>query len=81
MTAMDQSQLEFIYDPLVYEQAIPFESLAALRAQGPVVWVEEHQLPQWPGGKGFWFVTRHAEVQQALKSAKIFSSQVGGTQL
>ena len=81
MTAMDQSQLEFIYDPLVYEQAIPFESLAALRAQGPVVWVEEHQLPQWPGGKGFWFVTRHAEVQQALKSARIFSSQVGGTQL
>ncbi|MFO7549860.1 MAG: cytochrome P450 [Haliea sp.] len=81
MTAMEQSQLEFIYDPLVYEQAIPFESLAALRAQGPVVWVEEHQLPQWPGGKGFWFVTRHAEVQQALKSAKIFSSQVGGTQL
>tara|TARA_R110002110_G_scaffold157570_1_gene354504 strand:+ start:54369 stop:55709 length:1341 start_codon:yes stop_codon:yes gene_type:complete len=81
MTAMDQSQLEFIYDPLVYEQAIPFESLAALRAQGPVVWVEEHQLPQWPGGKGFWFVTRHAEVQRALKSAKIFSSQVGGTQL
>ena len=81
MTAMDQSQLEYIYDPLVYEQAIPFESLAALRAQGPVVWVEEHQLPQWPGGKGFWFVTRHAEVQRALKSAKIFSSQVGGTQL
>lgn len=81
MTAMDQSQLEFVYDPLIYEQAIPFESLAALRAQGPVVWVEEHQLPQWPGGKGFWFVTRHAEVQQALKSAKIFSSQVGGTQL
>lgn len=81
MMAMDQSQLEFVYDPLVYEQAIPFDALAALRAQGPVVWVEEHQLSQWPGGKGFWFVTRHPEVQQALKSARIFSSQVGGTQL
>ncbi len=78
---MDQSQLEFVYDPLVYAQAVPFEALTALRAQGPVVWVDEHQLPQWPGGKGFWFVTRHAECQQALKSAKIFSSQVGGTQL
>ncbi len=81
MKALDQSRLQFVYDPLVYQQGVPFEALAALRAQGPVVWVEEHQLPQWPGGKGFWFVTRHAEVQQALKSARIFSSQVGGTQL
>lgn len=78
---MDQSRLEFVYDPLVYEAAVPFDQLAELRAQAPVVWVDEHRLPQWPGGKGFWFVTRHAECQQALKSAKVFSSHVGGTQL
>jgi len=78
---MDQSQLEFVYDPLVYAQAVPFEALDALRAEAPVVWVDEHRLPQWHGGQGFWFVTRHAECQQALKSAKTFSSQLGGTQL
>lgn len=78
---MDQSELEFVYDPLVYEKSVPLDALADLRALGPVVWVEEHRLPQWPGGKGFWFVTRHAECQQALKGAKVFSSHVGGTQL
>lgn len=80
MTA-DQTSLERLYDPLCYEQGPPIEELADLREQSAVVWIEEHALPQWPGGPGFWLVLRHAECIQVLKNAKLFSSHLGGTQL
>jgi cytochrome P450 len=46
-----------------------------------VVWVEEHELRLWPGGAGFWLVLRHAECMQVLRNARLFSSQLGATQL
>ncbi|MCB1846576.1 MAG: cytochrome P450 [Halieaceae bacterium] len=76
-----QTDLERLYDPLRYEQGVPTHELAALREQHAVLWVEEHVLPQWPGGRGFWLVLRHAECMQVLKTARIFSSQLGATQL
>ena len=80
---MDRSQttLEFLYDPLQYERGAPVLQLADLRNQEAVIWVEEHQLAQWPGGRGFWLVLRHAECIQVLKNAKLFSSHLGATQL
>jgi cytochrome P450 len=78
---LSQTSLQFLYDPLRYEQGAPVRELAQLRDQAAVVWVEEHALPQWPQGSGFWLVLRHAECMQVLKNAKVFSSQLGGTQL
>ncbi|MEQ8517366.1 MAG: hypothetical protein RIC38_17340, partial [Chromatocurvus sp.] len=72
----------FVYDPRLYgEKGVPFARLAALRESTPCAWVDEHPLPDWPAGPGFWFVTRHAECVQALKNPALFSSSLGGTQL
>ncbi len=55
--------------------------LADLRRDQAVVWVDEHVLPSWPGGQGFWLVLRHKEVGEVLKSPAHFSSARGATQL
>jgi cytochrome P450 len=80
-TTHSQAALEFLYDPLCYEQGAPVAALAALRQQSALIWVEEHALPNWPGGRGFWLVLRHAECLQVLKNARLFSSSLGATQL
>ncbi len=77
----DQSALEAIYDPLQYESGVPFELLGRLRHENAVIWVDEHILPNWPGGQGFWLVLRHHEVGQVMKNPVVFSSALGATQL
>ena len=75
------SALEAIYDPLQYETGVPFGLLDRLRSENAVLWVDEHALPNWPGGPGFWLVLRHREVGQVLKNPGVFSSAKGATQL
>jgi len=75
------SALEAIYDPLQYESGVPFGLLDRLRSENAVVWVDEHTLPNWPGGRGFWLVLRHREVGLVLKNPRVFSSALGATQL
>ena len=77
----NQQQLEFLYDPLVYERDAPIGRLGELRNTADVVWVEEHRLEQWPGGRGFWLVLRHADCIEVLRNPKIYSSHLGATQL
>jgi cytochrome P450 len=77
----DQTGLEPLYDPLQYDAGVPFELIDRLRAEHAVLWVEEHALPHWPGGRGFWLVLRHAEVMQVLKNPRVYSSALGATQL
>lgn len=77
----DQTALEFLYDPLCYERGAPIAELAALRRESAIIRVEEHTLPQWPGGRGFWLVLRHAPCMDVLKNARLFSSHLGATQL
>ena len=79
--ALSQRELEPLYDPLTYEAGVPLDLLASLRTEGPVIRVDEHALPQWPQGPGFWLVLRHAECMQVLKNTADFSSHLGGTQL
>lgn len=77
----EQAALEFIYDPRRYEDEAPVAQLSALREEASVLWVDEHRLPAWPGGQGFWLVLRHAGCLEVLRQPKLYSSHRGGTQL
>ena len=48
---------------------------AVLRREDPVHWQEE------PDGRGFWAVTRHADITASHKDWRTFSSERGGTSL
>jgi cholest-4-en-3-one 26-monooxygenase len=61
-----------VASPGVYEQGVPHELLAALRAHDPVHW------HPWPGkGGGFWLLSKHADVVAAGKDTATYSSGVG----
>ncbi len=59
-----------IVDPDTYLTGVPYELLAGLRAESPVVRVGD-----------FWAVLRHADVRQVLRNPQVFSSHLGGTQI
>lgn len=69
-----------IFDPSTYATGVPFDALARLRRERPVVWVDEPPVLGWPGGPGFWLVLRHADVERVLADPRLFSSALGGTQ-
>ena len=58
-----------------FVERIPHETFALLRREAPVWWYD------WPLGKGFWCVTKHADVVAVSKDTKTFSSEVGATAL
>lgn len=70
-----------VFDPSTYVEGVPFELLARLRRERPVVWVDEPPLLGWPGGSGFWLVLRHADVESVMTLPALFSSALGGTQI
>src|SRR6185437_1570878 len=72
---------EIVFDPATYVGGVPFESLARLRRQSPVAWVDEVPVLGWPAGPGFWLVLRHAEVESVLARPQLFSSSLGATQI
>jgi cytochrome P450 len=72
---------EVVFDPATYVASVPFEALARLRRDRPVVWVAEPATPGWPGGPGFWLVLRHADVGGVLTRPQLFSSWLGATQI
>jgi cytochrome P450 len=72
---------EVVFDPSTYVGGVPFEALARLRAQRPVVWVAEIPVLGWPAGPGFWLVLRHADVESVLARPRLFSSSRGATQV
>ena len=49
----------------------PHNTFARLRAEAPCVWTD------WAGGKGFWSVTRHADVAALLRDYHVMSSAQG----
>jgi cytochrome P450 len=59
-----------ITDPDTYVRGVPYEELARLRRESPVVRVDD-----------FWAVLRHADVRRVLRDPAVFSSQLGGTQI
>ena len=66
------SPLQDITSHDTYVSGVPHESFAYLRANDPVHWTEETD-----GGRGFWSVTRHADVLTASRTTEIFSSRLG----
>ncbi len=72
---------EVVFDPATYVGGVPFDALARLRRDTPVVWVAEIPVVGWPGGPGFWLVLRHADVESVLTRPRLFSSSLGATQI
>jgi cytochrome P450 len=72
---------EVVFDPATYVNGVPYDALARLRRDSPVIWVAETPVLGWPGGPGFWLVLRHADVESVLTRPQLFSSWLGATQI
>src|SRR4029079_2171501 len=54
-----------------FVERIPHETFALLRREAPVYWYD------WPGGRGYWCVTKHADVVAVSRDTKTYSSAEG----
>ena len=79
MTA--ESPAAALHDPRTYTTGVPFDLIERLRAEGPVAWVDEPELPGLPAGPGYHLVLDHALVSAVLRDTGTYSSAVGGTQI
>src|SRR6185503_17790906 len=70
-----------LFDPRTYLAGIPHEAFAILRRERPVHWQEERAMLGWAEGKGYWALTRHADVGFANRNPRVFSSNLGATQI
>jgi cholest-4-en-3-one 26-monooxygenase len=71
MTTTPLDDIDLLED--TWAREIPYEALDRLRREDPVHWHPE------PDGRGFWAVTKHADVKAASHDARTFSSERGGT--
>src|SRR5688500_2822356 len=60
-----------IYDLDGYTRGVPHDGFRTLRTEAPV-----HFHPE-PGGRGFWAITRYADVMAAGKDTGLYSSRQG----
>jgi cytochrome P450 len=58
-----------------FAERVPHEMFAVLRREDPVHWQDEAD------GRGFWSITKHADITAAAKDWRTFSSELGGTSL
>jgi cholest-4-en-3-one 26-monooxygenase len=68
---MELSQVDLLED--AWAEAVPHEAFELLRREAPVFWHPE------PDGRGFWALTRHANVVSVSRDPETFSSERGGT--
>ncbi len=59
----------------VFARGIPHETFTLLRREAPVYWYP------WKLGRGFWCITRHADIVAVHRDTATFSSEVGATAL
>ena len=62
-----------IFDPEIYERGVPHEQFKRLRAHDPVHFQKEKN------GRGYWAVTRHADIHAISRDPATFSSERGAT--
>jgi cytochrome P450 len=55
----------------VFADRVPHETFALLRREAPVHWYE------WKHGRGYWCVTKHADVVAVSRDTKTYSSEQG----
>jgi hypothetical protein len=60
-----------ILDPDVYVQGVPHATFKRLRDEDPISWWDE------PEGRGFWAVTRYADLLEVSHNPELFSSARG----
>jgi methyl-branched lipid omega-hydroxylase len=70
---IDLSDIEFWARPWAEREA----AFATLRAQDPIRFYEEPEIPMLPKGPGYWALTRHADVLEASKHPDKFQSGKG----
>jgi cytochrome P450 len=70
---IDLSDIEFWARPWADRE----EAFATLRAQDPIRFFEEPEIPMLPKGPGYWALTRHADVLEASKHPDKFQSGKG----
>jgi cholest-4-en-3-one 26-monooxygenase len=63
-------------DPDTFVDGIPFDAFRTLRREAPVYW-----QPEKNGGRGFWCITRYADLMAISKDPLTFSSARGGTNI
>jgi len=61
-----------IYDPSLYVEKVPHDRFRFLRAHDPVFWQE------LSAGRGFWCLTKYADVKAASAAPELFSAELGG---
>ena len=54
-----------------FAERVPHETFALLRREAPVWWYD------WPHGRAFWCVTKHADVVSISRDTKTFTSEQG----
>jgi len=59
----------------VFAERIPHDTFALLRREAPVHWYD------WKHGRGFWCVTKHADLVAVHKDTQTYSSEVGAAAL
>jgi cytochrome P450 len=59
-------------DPSLYTERVPHDLFARLRAIDPV-----HRHPETTAGRGFWALTKHADIAKVSRDPKTFSSAAG----
>ncbi|MGE3588545.1 MAG: cytochrome P450 [Ilumatobacteraceae bacterium] len=64
----------------VYERGVPHAAYDRFRSEAPVAWVNEGPH-NGHHGKGFWSLTRWADVVAVHKDWRTFSSELGGTEI
>lgn len=81
MTVRPAPPVPDVFDPRQYAVGVPYAAYRVLREHHPVAWQEEREVLGWPGGAGFWAVSRHADVVRVLKDSATYSSHLGATQI
>jgi cytochrome P450 len=79
--SVDSAGCQAIMNPDTYVRGVPYDVLAELRRETPVVWLEEPAMDAWPAGPGGWAVLRHADAKAVLRNPAVFSSWLGATQI